>query len=89
MAPLVSHLAAKGIVEAQAVDTDKVFDAARLFYKAEGILPAPESAHAVAAVIFEALEAKRLGQETDRCYFRSNGFSILCLAHSPAVIGPI
>jgi tryptophan synthase beta chain len=63
MAPLVSHLAAQGIVEALAVGTDKVFDAARLFYKAEGILPAPESAHAVAAAVAEALEAKRLGQE--------------------------
>jgi tryptophan synthase beta chain len=64
MAPLVSHLAAQGIVEALAVGTDKVFDAARLFYKTEGILPAPESAHAVAATIAEALEAKRLGRET-------------------------
>ncbi len=63
MAPLVSHLAAQGIVEARAVSTDKVFDAARLFYKAEGILAAPESAHAVAAAVAEALEAKRLGQE--------------------------
>ena len=63
MAPLVSRLAAQGIVEPQAVSTKTVFDAARLFYKAEGILPAPESAHAVAAAIAEALEAKRLGRE--------------------------
>ncbi|MGD0783314.1 MAG: TrpB-like pyridoxal phosphate-dependent enzyme [Candidatus Aminicenantales bacterium] len=64
MAPLVSHLAARGIVEARAVSTETVFDAARLFFKAEGILPAPESAHAVVAAVAEALEAKRLGRET-------------------------
>jgi tryptophan synthase beta chain len=64
MAPLVSHLADKGIVEARALATDPVFEAARLFYKAEGILPAPESAHAVAAAVEEAREATRTGRET-------------------------
>lgn len=64
MAPLVSHLTARGIVEARAMGAERVFDAARLFYKAEGILPAPESAHAVAAAVEQALEAKRIGRET-------------------------
>jgi predicted alternative tryptophan synthase beta-subunit len=62
MAPLVSHLTATGIVEPKAVASEKVFEAARFFYKEEGILPAPESAHAVAAAIDEALEAKRRRQ---------------------------
>jgi len=64
MAPLVSHLAAQGIVEPRAVDQKKVFDAARLFMKTEGILPAPESAHAIAAAIDEALGAREAARET-------------------------
>jgi tryptophan synthase beta chain len=63
MAPLVSHLVSLGIVEARAYGQDKVFDAGEFFYKTEGILPAPESAHAIAAAIDEALEAKRLGRD--------------------------
>ncbi len=63
MAPLVSHLVSLGIVEPRAYGQHKVFDAGEFFYKTEGVLPAPESAHAVAAAIDEALEAKRLGQE--------------------------
>lgn len=59
MAPLVSHLVRKGIVEARAYSQKAIFEAARIFLKTEGILPAPESAHAIAAVIDEALEAKK------------------------------
>lgn len=61
MAPLVSHCVASGLVEPLALGQDEVFRAARAFLNAEGILPAPESAHAVAAAIREALEAKRQG----------------------------
>jgi tryptophan synthase beta chain len=63
MAPLVSHLVDLGIVEPIAYSQDTVFRAARTFFKAEGILPAPESSHAIAAVIDEALEAKRKGEK--------------------------
>jgi len=63
MAPLVSHLVKLGIVEPRAYSQDKVFEAARFFLKTEGILPAPESSHAVAAVIDEALKAKEEGKE--------------------------
>jgi tryptophan synthase beta chain len=63
MAPLVSHLVHKGMVEAQAYPETKVFQAARTFLQTEGILPAPESAHAIAAVIDQALEAKAEGKE--------------------------
>ncbi len=55
MAPLVSHLAAMGLVEPKAVPESSVFDAGVLFMRTEGILPAPESAHAIAAAIDEAL----------------------------------
>ncbi len=65
MAPLVSHLAATGIVEARAVDQKTVFEAAVLFMKTEGILPAPESSHAIAVAIEEALKAKESGRETN------------------------
>lgn len=63
MAPLVSHLVDKGIVEARAVAQPEVFEAARIFLRTEGILPAPESAHAVAAVIEEALAARKDGRK--------------------------
>ncbi|MDD8031365.1 MAG: TrpB-like pyridoxal phosphate-dependent enzyme [Acidobacteriota bacterium] len=62
MAPLVSHLVRLGIVEARAYPQEKVFQAAELFLKTEGILPAPESAHAIAAVVDEALVAKKSGK---------------------------
>jgi len=62
MSPLVSHLVKQGLVEAKAYPQDRVFKAAELFLKTEGILPAPESAHAIAAVIDEALLAKKTGQ---------------------------
>jgi len=64
MAPLVSHLAAMGVVEPRAIDQKTVFDAAVLFMKTEGILPAPESSHAIAVAVDEALKAKDVGRET-------------------------
>ena len=75
MAPLVSHLVHKGIVEAQAYPETKVFQAARTFLRTEGILPAPESSHAIAAVIDQALEAKAEGQEkVILCNLSGHGF---------------
>lgn len=65
MSPLVSHLVKQGLVEAKAYPQDRVFEAAELFLRTEGILPAPESAHAIAAVIDEALLAKKTGQEVN------------------------
>jgi tryptophan synthase beta chain len=62
MAPLVSHLVRMGMVQPRAYSQEIVFKAAELFLKTEGILPAPESAHAIAAVIDEALEAKKSGR---------------------------
>lgn len=57
--PLASHLVAQGIIEARAYPQLTVFEAAVQFARAEGILPAPESAHAIRAAIDEALEARR------------------------------
>src|SRR5256712_2266111 len=63
MAPLVSLLHSEGIIEAKAYHQISVFDAAVQFARTEGIIPAPESGHAIRAVINEALEAKKAGQE--------------------------
>ena len=57
-APLVSTLVNEGIVEAQAIDQLECFEAGLKFAQAEGILPAPETSHAIAATIREALRAK-------------------------------
>jgi len=62
MSPLVSLLHNEGIIEAQAYHQRDVFDAATLFARNEGIIPAPEAAHAVRAAINEALSAKQAGQ---------------------------
>jgi tryptophan synthase beta chain len=63
MAPLISLLTAKGHIQAKAYDQLGVFDAAMSFARAEGIISAPESAHAIKAVMDEALKAKEEGKE--------------------------
>jgi tryptophan synthase beta chain len=63
MAPLVSLLVDKGLAEAVAVDQIDIFGAATLFTQTEGILPAPESAHAILQAINEAKQAKEEGKE--------------------------
>ena len=61
MAPMVSHLKELGLIEAVAYHQTGCFDAAVKFARTEGIVPAPESTHAVRAAIEEALEAKKNG----------------------------
>jgi len=63
MAPLVSLLVDKGMIEAVALDQVDIFKAAVEFAQAEGIVPAPESAHAVCQAINEAKQAKEEGKE--------------------------
>ena len=63
MAPMVSYLAEKGHIEAIAYDQVPCFQAALQFAKAEGIIPAPESSHAIRAAIDEALKAKEERKE--------------------------
>ena len=62
MAPIVSALHDRGLIEAVAVTQNAVFDAAVRFARAEAILPAPESAHAIKVAIDEALRAKEEGK---------------------------
>jgi len=63
MAPMVSHALKLGLIEAQAYHQTKVFEAGTLFARSEGIVPAPESAHAIAAVIEEAKKAREAGKK--------------------------
>jgi len=62
MAPLVSLLKDEGQIEARAVHQGAAFAAAVAFARAEGILPAPESAHAIRVAMDEALAAKAAGE---------------------------
>ncbi len=62
MAPLVSQLHSEGHIEATAYDQLRTFAAGIQFAQAEGILPAPEANHAVAAAIDEALACKESGE---------------------------
>jgi len=63
MAPLVSHLYHLGLIEAVAYPQTKVFEAAVTFARTEGIIPAPESSHAVRAAIDEAIQAREAGEK--------------------------
>ena len=63
MAPLISALYDAGIYEARAYHQNACFEAAVLFARTEGILPAPEPSHAIKAAIDEALLAKESGEE--------------------------
>jgi tryptophan synthase beta chain len=61
MSPLVSQLHEEGVIEARAYHQNPTFQASVQFARAEGIIPAPESGHAVRAAIDEALDAKAAG----------------------------
>jgi tryptophan synthase beta chain len=63
MAPLVSHLYELGLVEAEAIHQTECFEAAVTFARTEGIVPAPEPSHAIAAAIREANLCKETGEE--------------------------
>jgi tryptophan synthase beta chain len=63
MSPLVSSLANAGLIEAVAVPQLSTFQAAVIFAQNEGILPAPESAHAIRVAIDEAMDAKAKGEK--------------------------
>ncbi len=63
MAPSVSALHEAGYIEAVAVPQRATFEAALQFARAEGIVPAPESAHAVRAAIDQAMEARECGEK--------------------------
>ena len=63
MSSVVSQLYHDGLMEATSVEQTSVFAAATQFAKVEGILPAPESSHAIRVAIDEALKCKETGEE--------------------------
>lgn len=63
MSPVLSQLYHDGLIEATSVEQTAVFNAATQFAKVEGILPAPESSHAIRVAIDEALKCKETGEE--------------------------
>ena len=63
MSPVLSQLYHDGYMDAVAVEQTSVFEAAEKFARCEGILPAPESSHAVKVAIDEALKCKETGEE--------------------------
>ncbi|MGA2263622.1 MAG: TrpB-like pyridoxal phosphate-dependent enzyme [Acidobacteriota bacterium] len=62
-APLVSHLLAANVIEAEAYHQGEVFDSAVKFAQCEGTIPAPESAHAVHSAMVHALKAREAGEK--------------------------
>ena len=63
MSTTLSQLYHDGYMEARAVEQTSVFEAAELFARSEGILPAPESSHAIRAAMDEALRCRETGEE--------------------------
>ena len=79
MAPIVSQLASEGIMEAKAVTQLDAYKAGVLFARTEGMIPAPETNHAIACVIDEANKAKEEGKEKV-ILFNWSGHGLLDLA---------
>lgn len=63
MSPMVSHAYKLGLMEAESCHQTEVFEAATLFAQTEGVVPAPESSHAIAAVVKSAKKAKEEGRK--------------------------
>ena len=63
MSSIVSQLYHDGYMEARSVEQTKVFEAAEQFARIEGILPAPESSHAIRVAIDEAIKCRETGEE--------------------------
>ena len=82
MSSIVSELYDQGLIEARSVEQTSVFEAAEQFARVEGILPAPESSHAIRVAIDEALKCKETGEEktilfglTGTGYFDMKGYN--------------
>ena len=85
-APLVSHLLAAGIVEAEAYNQREVFESAVRFARSEGTIPAPESAHAIHSVVRHALAARESG-EAKVILFNLSGHGLFDLAAYESFLG--
>jgi tryptophan synthase beta chain len=79
MAPIVSHLVNEKLVEPRAYNQLETFEAGVLFARTEGFIPAPETNHAIAAVVDEARRAREEGKEKI-ILFNYSGHGIIDLA---------
>jgi tryptophan synthase beta chain len=79
MSPAVSHAYKLGLIEGIAYPQRSVFEAAVLFARTEGLVPAPESGHAIRAVIDEAIKAREEGRKKV-ILFNLSGHGLLDLA---------
>lgn len=79
MAPMVSHCRKLGLIDAVAVPQLKVFEAGLLFARSEGLVPAPESAHAISVAIEEAIKCREEGRKRV-IVFNLSGNGLLDLA---------
>ena len=77
--PLISSLLENGLIDAEAVGQGEVFEAAVLFAHSEGIVPAPESAHAIAGVVRKARALQEEGREAT-ILFSLSGHGLFDLA---------
>jgi tryptophan synthase beta chain len=77
-APIVSHLLAAGVIEAEAYHQGEVFESALMFARSEGTIPAPESAHAVHSAVRHAIAARKAG-ETKVILFNLSGHGLFDL----------
>jgi tryptophan synthase beta chain len=85
MAPTVSHLYKLGLIEAVSYQQSKVFEAALMFAQNEGIVPAPESSHAIRAAIDAAIAAREEGKKRV-ILFNLSGHGLLDLASYEAYL---
>jgi tryptophan synthase beta chain len=75
MAGIVSLLGAEGLMDAVALQQNKVFEDAVTFAKAEGVVPAPETAHAVSAAMDTARKCKETGEAKNIVFnFSGHGY---------------
>lgn len=79
IAPMISHAIKLGLIEARAYDQLETFEAGIAFARSEGFIPAPETNHAIAAVVEEAKRAKEEGKEKT-IFFNWSGHGLVDLA---------
>jgi len=84
--PLISALLHAGVIGAEAVPQAEVFAAAELFAHTEGIVPAPESAHAIAGVVRKAVELREEGRAAT-VLFSLSGHGLFDLGAYDAYLG--
>ncbi|QXJ32941.1 TrpB-like pyridoxal phosphate-dependent enzyme [Saccharolobus shibatae] len=80
VAPTLSLLTKEGIVEWREYNEREIFEAAKIFMENQGIVPAPESAHAIKAVVDEAIEARK-NNERKVIVFNLSGHGLLDLSN--------